>query len=248
MKKTATVFCYGFSAIVLLFALIPSMIYGIWNLSVAMMLLVSIVVSCYARFYRSIPPKWRRAIHLLFALGGTAVAALLTMMLHAAYFSLPNAADPPQTVLVLGAKIHEDQPSLMLSRRLMVAADYLQHNPNAVAVVSGGLGEGQTYTESAVMRQYLIDRGIAPERIFEENASTNTGENLALCAEVIVQNNLDTDVVICTDGFHQLRAAIFARRSGLSPSAISSKTPWGLLPMYYVREWAGLAKAVILGT
>ncbi|RPF48012.1 uncharacterized SAM-binding protein YcdF (DUF218 family) [Hydrogenoanaerobacterium saccharovorans] len=248
MKKIVRVFCYGFCAVVLFFALIPSLIYGIWNLSVAAMLLFTIAFGSYVYFYNSIKAKWRKLINILWTLGGTVAVCLLTLMLHAAYFSPPAVANPPETVLILGAKIKGDQPSLMLSRRLTAAADYLHSNPHAVAVVSGGLGEGQTYTESAVMKQYLIQQGVEAKRIYEENASGNTSQNLKLCAKVIVQNNLDTNVVICTDGFHQFRASLFAKRNGLSPSAISSNTPWGLVPMYYVREWAGLVKAVVLGT
>lgn len=239
--------CYCFCAIVLFFVLIPTVMYRIWNLTVFAMLFLCIAVFSYVFFYQHIPCKWRKVCNLLWLAGAVMVLGVVGVMLSAAHLNPPDEANPPQTVIVLGAKIVGDQPSLMLSRRLDAALRYLEQHPQANAVVCGGLGTGQTYTESTVMKNYLVERGIGSERIFEENASVNTGENIAFAAAIIEQNRLDTRVVICTDGFHQLRAAIFAKSNGLVPSSISCKTPWGLVPMYYVREWVGLAKALLLG-
>lgn len=239
--------CYCFCAVLLFFILIPTLMYQIWNLTVFAMLFLCLAVFSYAFFYPRIPHKWRKLCNLLWLAGAVLVLGLVGVMLSAAYLNPPDETNPPQTVIVLGAKIVGDQPSLMLSRRLDAALGYLKQNPQATAVMCGGLGAEQAYTESTVMKQYLVARGIDSGRIFEESASVNTGENIAFAAEIIGQNGLDTRVVICTDGFHQLRAAIFAKRDGLAPSAISCNTPWGLVPIYYVREWVGLAKALLLG-
>ena len=192
---------------------------------------------------------WRRALGAAWAAGLAAVTLLSCAMAVTAHvFTADAAAPPPRTVIVLGAKLRLDEPSLILERRLEAALSYLTRHPDAVVIVSGGLGEGETYTEAAVMRMWLTQRGIAPERIYEESAAVVTSENIEFSADIIRENGLDTNAAICTDGFHQLRSAIFARKEGLTPSALSSRTPIGLIPMYYAREWFALVKALVVGS
>ena len=49
-------------------------------------------------------------------------------------------------LIVLGAAVYKDQPSLTLVRRLEGALDYLNAYPESVAIVSGGMGPGETVT------------------------------------------------------------------------------------------------------
>lgn len=149
------------------------------------------------------------------------------------------------TVVVLGCKVDGDQPSLMLRRRLEKAREYLEENPKVNCVVSGGQGENEKYTEAYVMKKYLVDHGIAPERIWEEGSSKNTAENLRFSTKVIREEGLNQQLVICTDGFHQLRAYIYAQKNGLSSYAISGRTPFWVVPSYAVREMFAIVKAVI---
>lgn len=248
MKLIPRSLCY-LAAGLLAFYAACCLMFSITNPVVILMLVLAAGLVCYTFLFGKIPPKARRAIHILGASGLAAAAVLTGVMLYAAHAIPPDYENPPGTAVVLGAKISGDEPSLMLQRRLNVAYDYLQRVPTANVVVSGGQGRDEAVAESRVMKQYLVGRGIDPSRIYEENASENTGENLALSAQIIRANGLDERVVICTDGFHQLRSAYFAGRNGLEPAAsLSSKTPWGLVPMYYIREWVGLAKALITGT
>ena len=113
--------------------------------------------------------------------------------------------------------------------------------------MTGGQGEGETYTESAVMKKWLTDNGLEAERILEENQARNTGENLKYSLQVLRQNELSEKVVIVTDSFHQLRASILAKQLGIEQiEAVNSDTPPLLIPMYTVREWFGLVKALVL--
>ena len=51
-------------------------------------------------------------------------------------------------LIVLGAAVYGDRPSLTLIRRLEGAAAYLERYPDSVAIVSGGMGKGETITEA----------------------------------------------------------------------------------------------------
>ena len=85
--------------------------------------------------------------------------------------------DPERPYLiVLGAAVYGDQPSLTLVRRLEGARDYLNAYPDSVAIVSGGMGPGETVTEGQAMYDWLIAAGIAPERVLIEDRATSTME------------------------------------------------------------------------
>lgn len=151
------------------------------------------------------------------------------------------------TVVVLGCRVYGDQPSLMLQRRLNAALEYLNIHPEAPVVCSGGQTPGDPYSEAAVMANYLTQNGIGPERIYLEERSASTAQNIGNTAEIIRQNGLPQQIAIATDGFHELRAQLYARKNGLDGRSLPAATPWGIAPSYWVREWFGLAKAVVFG-
>lgn len=183
------------------------------------------------------------------------IAALLLVLFFVASgfmvagaLSRPADADRPVTVVVLGAAINGDRPSRMLADRLRVAAAYLNDHPQAVCVVSGGQGADEDYPEGAVMKQYLVELGIDPARVFTEEVSTNTYENLAFSLDVIEREGLPTDLLIATQEFHQFRAAQYARRAGAqSVYALPCATPWYAVVGYWVREFAAIARMILLG-
>ena len=96
-----------------------------------------------------------------------------------------------------------DTPSLTLKKRLDLAYTYLTEHPNAEAVVSGGQGPDEQYTEASVMARYLIDRGIDEERILREEKASDTRENLAFSRALVEPLGIDTrKVLIITSDFH----------------------------------------------
>ena len=89
--------------------------------------------------------------------------------------------------------------------------------------------------------------GIDPSRIYTEDRSTSTEENLAFSAQVIAENGLPESVAIASDNFHQLRSHIWAERSGLMPCSAGCASPWFLTAGYWAREAAALVYMVITG-
>ncbi|MCQ2420377.1 MAG: YdcF family protein, partial [Clostridia bacterium] len=159
-----------------------------------------------------------------------------------------TADNAPEFVVVLGAQIQGDQPSLTLKKRLDLAADYLSRNPDAKAFVSGGQGSDEDYTEAYIMSQYLQRCGIEEDRIIPEEAATNTRENLFFSAAMAKGRGVPTDrVLIITSEFHMARAKYLARQLGIEPVGISSKTwPWILMVNYELREVFAFVKAFLL--
>ncbi len=226
------------------FALIPAVLYGVFHTGVLALAGLAALLIAFGLARPGWPLRLRRGLAVLLALVLAGSVLLSLPMLGQAYLP-PPADEGPQVVLVLGGKIHGDRPSLMLSYRLQAAAAQLRKNPQAVCVVSGGQGADEEYPEARVMQHYLAQLGIAPQRIYTEAASRNTRQNLSLSVEVMLQNNLQGQVVIVTDAFHQLRASLYARQSGVQSRSLSSKTPWGLAPSYWVREFFALGKLAL---
>lgn len=88
-------------------------------------------------------------------------------------------------VIVLGAQVRGEVPTLVLSARIKAAAEYLKEHPDAMAVASGGKGSGENISEAEAIRRGLLRLGISEERILMEDRSTSTAENLRFSAEVI---------------------------------------------------------------
>lgn len=174
----------------------------------------------------------------------TAYAVLLSsLMLSAAL----NAPDDAKTMIVLGCQVKKSgDVSLMLGNRLDAAYDYLTAHPDCKCVLSGGQGGAEPVSEAEAMRDYLVNLGIDEARLFTEDKSSSTDENIRFSLDVIRENGIDeSDIAIVTDGFHQYRASLFARRYGLEASAVCADTPLWLLPTYWVREWFGISAVYV---
>ncbi len=174
------------------------------------------------------------------------LAVVMSSIMVAAAVKKPVDADA--TVVVLGAGIYGDRPSLMLRQRLDAAAAYLEEHPDSQCVVTGGQGPDEDYTEASVMEKYLLEKGVAAHRIWREEQSTSTNENLRFAADIIREQGLNQSIVIATQEFHQYRAATFARRHGLTEvRALSRLSPPHLLLCYWVRECAAICRLWLLG-
>ena len=72
-----------------------------------------------------------------------------------------------------------------LRQRIDAAADYLIAHPDAIAIVSGGMGPGEDVTEAACMAHSLVSAGIDSGRILLEDQATSTSENLRFSMELM---------------------------------------------------------------
>ena len=238
-------------ALCLFYGLIPCLGFGILHSGVLLLLLFGGgFAACFLfgdGLRQRLPRLYRWGRGLLLA--AFCLALGLYLIFTWAYRRYCAGEGPPQgeavTVIVLGGAIDGEEPKLMLARRLNIAAGYLRENPRAVCIVSGGQGADEAVSEAFAMQKYLVRQGTSPERILQEDRSRNTRQNIAFSAGIIREKGLPRQAVIATDSFHQLRAAWFCRQNGLTPSALPSLTPWGLLPSYELREMGAWAKAML---
>lgn len=190
------------------------------------------------RRFRRLPRWLRRTGGALLGAGLALLAAVLVMMAVQAGHR-PTEGDC--TVIVLGCQVSRDgSPTVMLDDRIDAAYRYLSEHPESRCVASGGQNDNEPISEASCIRNTLVARGIHPDRIYLEDRSRSTEENLTFSAELIRKEGLPTQVAIASDNFHQLRAAVWARRGGLDPWSIGCVTWWPLSPGYWAREAAAV--------
>ncbi|WP_242221697.1 YdcF family protein [Bacillus cereus group sp. BfR-BA-01380] len=145
-------------------------------------------------------------------------------------------------VLVLGAKLFGDKPSLSLQNRLDVALSYLRSHPEAKVVVSGGQGDDEDISEALSMGRYLIRNGIGKERILLEDRSTSTYENIKFSMDLYHIKH----AVVVSNTYHLYRTKIIADRLGIKMEALAAPTPKRSRKKAYIREYAAIIKTVFM--
>ncbi|WP_295214480.1 YdcF family protein [Ruminococcus sp.] len=198
----------------------------------------------FRRIWEHLPGKIGLSVLGVLVAAGLIFSGIMSVQMARAIADTPKT---PETVVVLGCKVRGTKPSAMLTRRLEAALEYLDENPSVSCVVTGGQGAGEDIPEGQAMKLWLVEHGVAEERILVEDQSTDTQENLRNAAEILEENRLGTEIVIVTDGFHQYRAELLAEKAGLEASAYSAYTNPLYVPTYWVREWMALFQLLVLG-
>ncbi len=192
---------------------------------------------------------WQRAVLAALALGLAGFLVLFGLVLGGAHSQLVNQ---PQTVIVLGCKVHGDgTPSVLLRDRLDTALDYWQEHQDVTILVSGGQGPDEPEAEADAMAAYLEARGVPRRRIWRETESHNTMQNLALSRALLEEKGQDVSgCLVVSNGFHLTRVRLLWDRVGEKDVPLSTlAAPASNLPArlrMYLREPAALLKSFLL--
>jgi len=218
---------------------------GITNNTTLFLAAITVAVFCYGLLFDKLKKlKWLNILTMSIIAGGLIICAAIAI-----YGNRTTSSFNEDVVIVLGAGILYDEPRPTLARRLDAAVSYHRQNPDALIIVSGGLGHRETYTEAYVMANYLIAQGVLRERIILEDIAYSTYSNMRYSAEII--NTLFDEpptVVVITSDFHMYRSVRFARQVGLEATMYPANTPWRAIPLAYVREIASIIKMWVVGT
>lgn len=144
------------------------------------------------------------------------------------------------TVVVLGCRVYGQRASLSMVERLEAAYEYLTENEDAACILSGGQGPGEDITEAECMYRWLVNKGIDSQRLYKEEESASTRENLAFSKRLIEAEGLHPAIAITTSEYHQYRAGRIAKGLDMEYGAIPGWTAIWLFPTYYVRELYGI--------
>ncbi len=167
---------------------------------------------------------------------------MLVLMTRAANNS---PVEDSKVLIVLGCRVRGYIPSLMLSARVRFAGEYLLAHPNCKAVLSGGQGADEMISEALCMKKLLIDMGVDEKRLFIEDRSKSTYENILFSKQIIEKNGLGSAVTIVTSDFHQLRSQYIAGKLGISATGIKVPTKPSSVPKHYIREFLAIIKETL---
>ena len=127
-----------------------------------------------------------------------------------------DEARSSDAIAVLGAAQYNGRPSPVFRARLDHAAALYQRGLAPVVLVTGGVGSGDTVSESEVGRRYLLKAGLPDGAVVGLPAAASTSASLAGVAQWFSGKD-NRRVLLVSDGFHMLRLRIIATRLGLQP-------------------------------
>lgn len=236
--------CVGICALGILWFCMPVLHGGFAEGSIFGVAVCALGMAITLRYKRMvIKGGWQKVLARLAAASyilGIGWAGYLTVLI----VSYQAAPPPPgRNVIVLGAQVYSaERMGVSLRNRVDRAAEYLIENPDSKCIVTGGQGSNEPCAESLTARNALVRHGIEPERIFFEDKSRNTRENLKFAMEAAQANDFDTEVVVVSQSFHLYRAVRLAESAGFTASGLSAETDPIIYPSYYGRELLSLTK------
>lgn len=244
MKNYVKILLLLLSFVIFFFAFAP-IACGIFNIVIFAMLILASLPLAFVLFGDIIKSRsessFKVVSRVFCAFFGVIFGVFAVVGAFQVKFAHFNSPTQPLPIIVLGCKINGSTPGTILKSRLDSAYEYLVENPDTYAIVSGGQGSDEIVSEASVMRDYLVGKGISSDRIFLEDHSTSTEENINFSAEILKNNGSPQEAVIATSSFHQMRAALYARRAGVTVYSVSSPIQWYLTPYYFIREIFALA-------
>lgn len=230
---------------------IPIVFSGIFNIGTLAGLLFFGVLFLWGIFAKKLKKnkdkKWAKTVRGIL-IGG--YAAFLALFAVESAFMIEAALRTPEedaTLIVLGCAVHGDNASQSLRMRMDAAEEFLRENPESVAILSGGQGDGENISEAYCMFRDLTAKGIEANRLYMEDKSTNTRENVAFSSEIIKENNLSRNVAVVSSNYHIYRATLSVEAAGYECDTISAETPITLLPTYVMREYMGILLQWLVG-
>ena len=205
--------------------------------------LLTAVLGGYFFFMAYMPTSFRKTRTSVTALAITGIS--FTFIVCGIIISdVKGDADAPcDYVIVLGAGLKGETPSLTLKNRLDRTIDYMEKYPESIAIVSGSQGSDEDISEALAMERYLVSRNIPKERIIIEDQADNTHENMIFSYDIIKERGGGSIAVISSD-YHIYRSRRLAENAGFSPVMISAGTSLPVLFLTcFLREAFALVKA-----
>lgn len=208
-------------------------------------------------FYTLLPavrggfPRLGRALGIVVTAAlivGGSIAAVTEAVIIAKSFGDPD--ESADYVIVLGAKVRDDGPSVSLWDRINAAYDYLMAHPDCIAVVSGGQGADEPMTEAQSMYNELVALGIDPSRIWMEEEATSTMENIRLSLALIeVKTSARPQkVAVLSSEYHLCRAELMTHACGAEFVGVPAVTSRFFQRVnHFLREIAGVWHFILLG-
>jgi vancomycin permeability regulator SanA len=141
-------------------------------------------------------------------------------------------------MVVFGNQINPDGiPSPRLKARLDKAIQLFQQGYSPVIIISGGI-EPNGFDEAAVMKAYLIQKGVPEDHIYSDNQGVDT-YNSARNTTTLMQKNGWNSIMVVSQYFHITRAKLAFAQFGI-PTIYSAHADY-----FELRDLYSLGREVI---
>ena len=194
------------------------------------------------------PWRWvRRIFTVCLCLGLLAVGITEAFIIEA---SLGDPEESCEYIVVLGAKVRQDGPSVSLMDRIKGAYAYLEANPEVIAVVSGGQGPDEPMSEARCIYEHLVAMGIDESRIWQEDRAASTWANLNYSLDLIQEKTgtRPQRIGLVSSEYHLFRAGLLGKDCGVDIVGIPAATSrFSQKVNHFMREVAGVWHYLILG-
>ena len=188
-----------------------------------------LVAAAYFGAAAFLPPPWSVP---------AAAPPALTALLFLWFLTGSRGADGEDgdVCLILGCRTDGGLPRRLLPGRAEKAAALYRRRPVKMILIGGAVGR-ETEPEARTLRRLLRERGVPDGEMQTEEASRETGENLAAAAQLLAPFQ---KVTVVTDAFHRRRVLALARKAlpGKILFFAPAGTKTGLLTLHLlVREF-----------
>jgi len=125
-----------------------------------------------------------------------------------------NEAAPADAIVVFGAAQYDGQPSPVFKARLDHAFDLEEEGLAPLVITTGAGGGDPQFTEAGVGRDYLIQQGMAAEKILSDPSSQTTYQSVEAVARLLAERHARSCIAV-SDGFHLYRIKLMLTARGV---------------------------------
>jgi len=195
-------------------------------------------------------PHWSLRRRFALVIGGVLCFGWLASAVAILRAATRDAAGPADAIVVLGAAQYRGRPSPVLRARLDHAVGLYARGVAPRMVLTGGVADGDTASEAAVSRLYVLAAGVPDSALLLENDGRTTGQSLERVARLLRARRMSA-VVLVSDPFHVLRAGRIAKRHGLVARTSPTRTDdiWHRVmrqPLYFLSETVKAPLAILI--
>jgi vancomycin permeability regulator SanA len=127
---------------------------------------------------------------------------------------LMDDVHPADVIVVLGNKINSDgTPSKRLQARLNKAIQLYEQKNSSLIIVSGGTGK-EGFDEAKVMKEYLVNKNIPAESVFEDNKGVDSFET-SKNTKIFMEEKDLSSVLLVTNYYHVSRTRLALKKTGI---------------------------------
>ena len=161
------------------------------------------------------------------------------------FWCLPdNPPQHPQALVAISYALTAQRQLTPPTRAVMDAAIALwRQHPQAGLICSTGDNQRLGVTNARVMAAYARDAGVPPERILEEDQSSNTYENLWYSWELAQQHGVRALTLVTYD-LHTRRCVLTARYLNIPVTWVSARS--ATTGMAHRKPWFATRTSILL--